>query len=197
LKALLVSDVEVKNVADSKKSKITQYLKFKLLQQFKVREQLYSRLFNQRIKKFVNKNKAKSDVAFEKQKEFLRKCINVDKKKYKDNFLSIVKESKNIDSNLNNVKYFKLTIGQMMSSSVYLGSNSEYMNSAVKPFLLGKRNGFYIINLSFTYLQFRVLINFIVNIVSLRRKILIVKENDVFNMNLLLNYSNIFYSDTK
>lgn len=197
LKTLLFSDVEIKNLADSKKSKITQYLKFKLLQQFKVREQLYSRLFNQRIKKFVKKNKAKSDIAFEKQKEFLRKCINVDKKKYKDNFLSIVKEYKNIDSNLNNVKYFKLTIGQMMSSSVYLGSNSEYMNSAVKPFLLGKRNGFYVINLSFTYLQFRVLINFIVNIVSLRRKILIVKENDVFNMNLLLNYSNIFYSDTK
>lgn len=193
LKNLLAEDIENKNLVDSKKSKSIEYLKLKLLKQLKDREQLYFRLLQQRVKKFVKKNKAKNDVVFEKQKEFLRKRINVDKKKYKDNFLALVKQSQD----LNNVKYFKLTIGQMMASSVYLGSNSAYMNSAVKPFLLGRRNGFYIINLSFTYLQFRVLINFIVNIVSLRRKILIVKENDVFNMNLLLNYSNIFYCDNK
>jgi len=123
--------------------------------------------------------------------------MSFDKKRYKEEFFNAVDIYFNDRVKLNNDKNFKLTMGQMILSNIYLGTNNEYISSAVKPFLLGKRNGFYIINLSFTYLQFKVLINFIMNIVSLRRKLLIVKENDMFNLNLLVNYSNIFYYDKK
>jgi hypothetical protein len=193
----LISIDDSKNLVDLKKSKVTRYLRFKLLQQLKLREKLYDKLVRQRIKRFIKKNKGKSDVAAQKQKEFLRKSINIDKKKYKDKFFDLVIQSFDSSKNSKSNNYFKLTISQMMASNVYLASSNEYLNTAIKPFLLGKRNGFYIINLSFTFLQFRILINFILNIVSLRRKILIVKEHDVFNTNLLLNYGNIFYCDNK
>ena len=94
-------------------------------------------------------------------------------------------------------KLFRLTLNQLLLSNVYLGTKSNFFTVRVKPFLLGSRTGSYVINLSFTYLQFKILINLIVNIVSHRQKILIVKDLDFYNLAPSLLLKNIFYYDKK
>lgn len=195
----LKSDVldNVKNVNLFKNNKVLRYLYYRYLQQRKIDEKIYDDLALQRVRKFLKENKGKNTAeALKLRKDFLKRMA-VDKKTYKEDFFNSVNFYFDDIVKFNADNSFKLTIGQMIVSNIYLGTNDEYISSAVKPYLLGKRNGFYIINLSFTYLQFKVLMNFIMNVVSLRRKILIVKENDVFNLNLLINYSNIFYCDKR
>lgn len=187
----------VKSTKVFKDNKIFRYLYYRYLQQRSIDKKIYDKLASQRIRRSIKRNKGKNTAESIKQRKLLLKRMSFDKKRYKEEFFNAVDIYFNDRVKLNNDKNFKLTMGQMILSNIYLGTNSEYISSAVKPFLLGKRNGFYIINLSFTYLQFKVLINFIMNIVSLRRKLLIVKENDMFNLNLLVNYSNIFYYDKK
>jgi len=94
-------------------------------------------------------------------------------------------------------KLFRLTLNQLLLSNVYLGTKSNFFTVRVKPFLLGSRTGSYVINLSFTYLQFKILISLIVNIVSHRQKILIVKDLDFYNLASSLLLKNIFYYDKK
>lgn len=96
-----------------------------------------------------------------------------------------------------NGKLFRLTLNQLLLSNVYLGTKSNFFNVRVKPFLLGSRTGSYIINLSFTYLQFKILINLIINIVSYRQKILIVKDLDFYDLKASLLLKNVFYYDKK
>lgn len=186
-----------KNTKIFKDNKIFRQLYYRYLQQRNIDQRLYDKLALQRIKRSIKRNKGKNTAESVKQRKLLVKRMIFDKKKYKENFLQAVDIYFNASAKSNIDQSFKLTMSQMIISNLYLGTNNEYVSGAVKPFLLGKRNGFYIINLSFTYLQLKVLINFIMNIVSLRRKILIVKENDMFNLNLLVNYSNIFYYDKK
>jgi len=163
----------------------------------RLEEDVYDKYVLQRIRRAIKENKGKNTAEFERYQKLLRRRMFFDKKKYKEEFLKFVNVNFQEKFKLNKFKSFKLTIAQMVLSNVYLGANDYSLSSVIRPFLLGKRNGFYIINLSFTYIQFKVLINFIINIISFRRKILIVKEYDMFNLNLLINYSNIFYCDNK
>jgi len=195
LKTEVLDSVKTSNFF--KNNKIFRNLYYRYLQQRRLDHKLYDKLALQRIKRSLKKNEGKSTAESDKQQKLMRKRMFFDQKKYKEGFISSVDSFFEKQKKSTTDQHFKLTIAQMISSNVYLGTNNEYISSAVKPFLLGKRNGFYIINLSFTYLQFKVLLNFIMNIVSLRRKILIVKEYDMFNLNLLVNYTNIFYYDKK
>ena len=43
------------------------------------------------------------------------------------------------------------------------------------------RNNIYILNIKQTNVQFKILINIIINLISLRQKLLIVKDRDIFN----------------
>jgi ribosomal protein S2 len=91
----------------------------------------------------------------------------------------------------------RLTTNQLMLSNVYMGDTSHFLDVKIKPFLLGYKSGYYILNFSFTQLQFKLLINILINIVSLRQKVLIVKDLDFFKLTFSLNYKNIFYYDKK
>lgn len=144
------------------------------------------------FKKVFNKRRVTASELL--QKELIRKSLNQSKDDLRQDYF--IQITNLLNSGKQITKYiFTLTIAQLISSNVYLGNNSAYISSAIKPFLLGRRNGFYIINLSFTYIQFKVLINLIIGIVAKRGKILIVNEKDLFNLNLVLNYKNIFYCD--
>ena len=81
-----------------------------------------------------------------------------------------------------NNKSLRLTINQLVLSNVYMGDNYQFINTKIKPFLLGYKNGYHIINLSFTCIQIKLLINILVNLVSLRQKLLIVKDLDFFKI---------------
>lgn len=95
------------------------------------------------------------------------------------------------------MKQVKINLEQLLLSNSYLGDNSGFLNEKLKPYLLGYKNGFHILNISFTLWQLKLLINVIFNIVSLRQKILIVKELDFFQFNKMLNIPNVFYYDKK
>lgn len=96
-----------------------------------------------------------------------------------------------------NNKSLRLTINQLVLSNVYMGDNYQFINTKIKPFLLGYKNGYHIINLSFTCIQIKLLINILINLVSLRQKILIVKDLDFFNLTIFLNYNNVFFYNKK
>jgi len=100
--------------------------------------------------------------------------------------------TKNI-SNLN----LKLTLNQMLLSNVHVGHTKKFLNSDIKPYLLGTRNNLYILNIAKTSFQFKLFINLLVNITSLRQKVLVVKERDVYNFRNLLNLKQLYYSDGK
>jgi len=95
------------------------------------------------------------------------------------------------------MKQIKINLEQLLLSNSYLGDNSGFLNEKLKPYLLGYKNGFHILNISFTLWQLKLLVNIIFNIVSLRQKILIVKELDFFQFNKILNIPNVFYYDKK
>ena len=91
----------------------------------------------------------------------------------------------------------KLTVNQMLSSNVHIGHTKKFLNVNVKPYLLGARNNIYILDVSKTGFQFKLFINILINVVSLRQKVLIVKDRDIFNFRRLLNLKQVYYSDSK
>ncbi len=99
--------------------------------------------------------------------------------------------NKSFDLNL------KLTIHQMLMSNVHVGHTRQFLNIKIKPYLLGHRNNIYILNISQTSTQFKILINVLMNLISTRQKLLIVKDRDVFNFQQSLNLKNVYYYDKK
>jgi len=91
----------------------------------------------------------------------------------------------------------KLTINQMLMSNVHVGHTRRFLNVKVKPYLLGYRNNIYILNISQTSAQFKIFINILMNLISVRQKLLIVKDRDVFNFRDSLNLKNVYYYDKK
>ena len=93
--------------------------------------------------------------------------------------------------------FLKLTISQLLLSNVHIGHTKRFLDIKIKPYLLGARNDLHILNIMNTTFQFKVLINIIVNLISLRHQILIVKDRDLFNFRSLLNLKNVYFSDKK
>lgn len=91
----------------------------------------------------------------------------------------------------------RLTINQLMLSNLYLGDNFSLINIKIKPFLLGYKSGYHIINLSFTHVQLKLLLKVVMNLIINRQKILIVKELDFYNFSKILRHKNLFYHDRK
>ncbi len=93
--------------------------------------------------------------------------------------------------------FFKLSFKQLMLSNVFLGSRKASFNMIMKPFIVGYRGSFCILNLSHTYIQFKLLICVLFNIVFLRKKVLIVKENDLYDFKINLKAKNLYFYDKK
>lgn len=85
----------------------------------------------------------------------------------------------------------------MLLSNVHIGHTCRFLNVKIKPFLLGYRNDIHIINITYTSFQFKLVINFLINIFSLRQKVLIIRELDFFHFARTLQLKNIFYYDKK
>lgn len=94
-------------------------------------------------------------------------------------------------------KSLRITISQLLLSNVYMGNSKNLINTKIKSYLLGYKNGFHVINFAYTHLQLKLLINILINIISLRQKILIVKNLDSFNLITFFNYKNVFFYDKK
>ena len=89
--------------------------------------------------------------------------------------------------------FFKLSFKQLMLANIFLGSRKENFYAFMRPFILGYRTSFCILNLFYTYIQFKLLINILINILMFRRKILIIKEEDLFHFRLNFVSSDLLY----
>ena len=70
----------------------------------------------------------------------------------------------------------KLTIDQLLVSGTHLGYIKKFLNRQLKPYLLGFKGPFNIFNIKYIHLQLRLLMHLIINVISLRQKILIVNH---------------------
>ena len=101
-----------------------------------------------------------------------------------------------MSNNLMNLN-LKLTINQMIISNIHIGHSKKFLNVNIKPFLLGYRNNVSILNIFYSPIQMRIVINFFINIISLRQRILIVKDRDIFNFRNFFYLKNIYFFDSK
>ena len=91
----------------------------------------------------------------------------------------------------------KLNLLQLLVSNIHLGHTRKFSNSQIKPFLLGQRHNIYILNVNYTLHQFKLLSTFLINIISFREKLLIVKDRDVCQLRNSIKIKNVFYFDKK
>src|SRR5262249_37665571 len=91
----------------------------------------------------------------------------------------------------------RLVVNQLILSNVCLGEYISSVNIRLKPFILGSKNNYCILDISYTHIQLKLLINVLINIVSLRQKILIVKDLDFYNFLADFNHKNVFFYNAK
>jgi len=91
----------------------------------------------------------------------------------------------------------RLVVNQLILSNVCLGGYISGVNVRLKPFILGAKSSYHILDVSYTHIQLKLLINILVSIVSLRQKVLIVKDLDFYNLLTDLNCKNIFFYNVK
>jgi len=91
----------------------------------------------------------------------------------------------------------QLNINQLLVVNAHLGHTRKFFNSKIKPYLIGQRADIYLINISQTVHQFKILLSVLVNLFSLRKKLLIVKNFAFFDFKIIMSNSNIYYYDKK
>ena len=91
----------------------------------------------------------------------------------------------------------QLNIDQLLVVNAHLGHTRKFFNSKIKPYLIGQRADIYLINISNTVHQFKILLSVLVNLFSLRKKLLIVKDFAFFDFKIIMSNSNIYYYDKK
>jgi len=91
----------------------------------------------------------------------------------------------------------KLTTSQLVNSGIYIGHNRWTFNTKIKPYLMGYKHSFNIINLYYTGLQLKIIIAFLLKLVISRQNILIVNTNDYKFEQFFGGLRNIFCFDDK
>jgi len=91
----------------------------------------------------------------------------------------------------------RLTSKQLILANAYLGTQCSLLNVKLKPYLLGRRNNYYILDISFTFFQFRVITEILIKLFSFRQKILVIKDLDYYNLTATFTCKNIFFFDRK
>ena len=90
----------------------------------------------------------------------------------------------------------KLTLTQLLLYGLHMGYIRKFLNRHIKPYLLGFKGDFDIFNLKYAYLQLKLLLHLVVNIVSLRQKLLIVNNHPEMGSLLpLVNFKRCFFVD--
>lgn len=90
----------------------------------------------------------------------------------------------------------KLTLTQLLLYGTHMGYIRKFLNRDLKPYLLGFKGKFDIFNLKYTYLQLKLLLHVVINMVSLRQKLLIVNNQPEMGTLLpLINFKRCFFVD--
>jgi len=91
----------------------------------------------------------------------------------------------------------QLTIEQLLVVNAHLGHTRKFLSTKIKPYLMGQRINIYLLNVSHTANQLKVFLNFLINLFSLRHKLLIIKDFTFFDFKSIMVNSNIYYYDKK
>ena len=91
----------------------------------------------------------------------------------------------------------QLSVEQLLIVNAHLGHTRKFLNIKIKPYLMGQRANIYLINVSHTAHQFKVFLNVLVNLFSLRKKLLIIKDFTFFDFKSIMLNSRIYYYDRK
>lgn len=91
----------------------------------------------------------------------------------------------------------QLNVDQLLIVNAHLGHTRKFFNSKIKPYLMGQHANIYLINVAHTALQVKVLLSVLVNLFSLRKKLLIVKDFAFFDFKSIMPNSHIYYYDKK
>ena len=91
----------------------------------------------------------------------------------------------------------QLSVEQLLIVNAHLGHTRKFLNIKIKPYLMGQRENIYLINVSHTAHQIKVFLNVLVNLFSLRKKLLIIKDFTFFDFKSIMLNSRIYYYDRK
>jgi len=91
----------------------------------------------------------------------------------------------------------QLSIDQLLIVNAHLGHTRKFLSSKVKPYLVGKRINIYLLNVRHTVYQLKVFLSVLINLFSLRQKILIIRDFTFFDFRSVMVNSNIYYYDKK
>jgi ribosomal protein S2 len=91
----------------------------------------------------------------------------------------------------------KLSLSQMLLSNIHVGNTTRFLNVKTKPYLFGRRGSVYLFNAATTHVQLKLFLTLLINLVSRRRKLLIVKDRDFYNFQSLFNIKNAYYYNKK
>jgi small subunit ribosomal protein S2 len=87
----------------------------------------------------------------------------------------------------------KLSVSQMLLSNIHVGNTTRFLNIKMKPYIFGRRGSVYLFNVSTTYLQLKLFLTLLINLIAKRRKLLMVKDRDFYNFQSLLNIKYTYY----
>jgi len=96
-----------------------------------------------------------------------------------------------------------LNLNQMLFANLHVGHSVNFFNSRLKGILIGVRKKTCILNLNISILQFQILSNLVLNLISRRHPILLVKEwnylkfNDYISKQLLGSMKNLVIYEEK
>lgn len=77
-----------------------------------------------------------------------------------------------------------LTINQMLSANLHLGHTINFFDTRLRGILVGLRKKIFILNINMSLMQYQLISNLILNMISKRHPIFIIKN---------LNYSNMYH----
>ena len=91
----------------------------------------------------------------------------------------------------------QLSVEQLLIVNAHIGHTRKFLNIKVKPYLMGQRANIYLINVSYTSHQFKIFLNVLINLFSLRKTLLIIKDFTFFDFKVIMSNSYIYYYDKK
>jgi ribosomal protein S2 len=91
----------------------------------------------------------------------------------------------------------QLSIDQLLVVNAHLGHARKFLSTQIKPYLVGRRINIYLLNISQTVNQLKVFLSVLINLFSLRHKLLIIRDFNFFDFRSVMVNSNIYYYDKK
>lgn len=94
---------------------------------------------------------------------------------------------------------FMISLNQqdLLVGTLCTAATRKYLNPGILPYLIGRRDSWYLFDVNRTYLQSKIVLSYLLNAISLRSSLLVIHEKDPSKLFQFVNVQGIFYYDTK